>query len=77
MKRKLQRLLINAETAGIHHKVLMDKVRTPSVSIDDIKAVLEQWRTEGRVQKFLVKLPTSKRPITVWRATRLLETVRV
>lgn len=72
LKKKMQRELVNAGVEGYPHQKLILKCRTKLWSVDDLKEILEDWRARGLVQKFTVKLATSKRPVTIWRATKAI-----
>jgi hypothetical protein len=56
---------------------IVSKSRTRVWKGDDIREVLEDWRIRRLVQKFVTKPVTSKRPVTIWRATNLLPTAKL
>jgi len=72
LKRKIRQELISKGVEGYHQTLLVDKCRTKVFSGQVVKEILEDWRTRNLVQKFLIKVNTSKKPITVWRATTLI-----
>ena len=77
IKRKLQRVLINAGAEGITQTDLLNKTRTRIWSRDRIKEILKDWKARDLVQTFEIKVKTSKRPVKIWRATTLIRTERL
>jgi len=74
-KMRLQLILKGAE--GWQQTDFVRKVRTHVWTVAHVKEILEDWRMRGLVQKFVVKKETSKRPVTIWRATKLIQTERL
>ena len=77
LKNKIKNLLTEAESEGIIHTTLIDKVRTRAFPAEEIRTILQDWNTRQLVQCFEVKLATSKKPVKIWRATRLILTERL
>lgn len=77
VKQKMQRMLINAGTDGIMHTDLLSSCRTRVWTRDKLKEMLEDWKERGLVDSYMVKLPTSKKPVKIWRATYLIRSERL
>ncbi len=61
--------MITKSLEGYPHAEFIQKCRTKLFKTDDIVEILTDWKIRGLVQKFEVKIATSKRPVSIWRAT--------
>ena len=77
LKNKIKLLLVNAEQEGMMHTTLIDKCRTRDFPAEEIRNILQDWNTRQLVQCFEVKKDHSKKPVMIWRATRLILTERL
>lgn len=68
---RLYNMMIKAGTDGIGHQSIIHRFQA-IVTADMIKAKLEAWLAEQKVQKFEQR--TKGRPRIIWRATKLLLT---
>jgi hypothetical protein len=70
LKQKMRQLLMAASTEGMMHTNIVMKCRTKHFTNKEVTEILEDWRSRGLIDKYYVKTPTSKKPITIWRANR-------
>lgn len=74
LKTKMKNELMSKGLEGYPQTPFILKVRTKLFKTVDILEILKDWKTRGLVQNFYVKTSTSKKPVSVWRATtKILE----
>lgn len=71
-RQKLRQILLGAGLDGISQHKLNQKTKTLVWSTDTMIPILDEWERLQWVQKFTIR-DRSKRPMTVWRATNLLQ----
>jgi hypothetical protein len=77
LKRKMRDQLIAGDLEGVPHSELVQKCRTQIFKTSDIRNILDEWKTRGLAESFLLSKPHSKRPIRYWRATSLILSERL
>lgn len=70
LKTKMRNLLVAADLKGVPHAEFIQKVRTQVFPSKVVREILADWHSRDLVQKFSVRTPISKKPVTVWRATQ-------
>lgn len=76
-KQRLRNHLIGAGYKGYRHSDLIQKTRTRAFPAKTVRDVLEDWHSRGLIQRFEVREPTSKKPVTYWRATTAITNGRL
>lgn len=71
---RMRNLLLDAGTDGVKQTVILRDLRSLEINADLMLEQLEFWRAEGKVQRFTTASgQRGGRPMTIWRATTLLE----
>lgn len=74
LKAKMKNILAGAGTQGVYHTEFIADCRTHCFPAARVREILHEWQAKSMVQSFELKLPHSKKPVKVWRATRLILT---
>lgn len=72
LKAKLRQELLGAGLDGYKHVDLILKCRTKIFKQPEIMEILNDWNNRDLIQRFEVRMAHSKKPVTIWRATKLL-----
>ena len=72
LRQKIKRVLLSAGASGISQTKLIAKCRTHIWKREHIEEILGDWLIREYVQQFLIKTETSKKPVKIWRATKLI-----